>query len=396
MTETIGHALRRYREKAKVSQTELARLVGASQSAVSRYEKGSAVPDKFVMAQIDDVVNANGALKDMLLSSGGSPIANYELGRLEMGPPANAAYVDGLRATINSLVDLDGFHGGSDLAPIAQRSFKEANGKLACGHYLPKVEKDLEAVTAELGEVLGWLLYDAERQHEARNANLEARELARLAGHRSMELFVLTAMSMQTLHGGRPREALMIARSVLGEAHSSSRVQTLFRLREARALAGLGDRSGALASMAQAESALSNSVHSTDPPWTWWVTQAELAWHAAMMHASLDEWPKAVEWFSRSVELGRPEGIALRGDDHGGHSRRGLYVHTAYLLDALVRVRDWQRAEAVAIEVLPMVGVIGSNRPMTLLRDTTTSARRAKAPSTVADVLAVMGERLAN
>lgn len=42
--DRFGDLLRRYREQASMSQSELARALGTTQSAVSRWEKGGADP----------------------------------------------------------------------------------------------------------------------------------------------------------------------------------------------------------------------------------------------------------------------------------------------------------------------------------------------------------------
>src|SRR5690606_40540007 len=99
----------------------------------------------------------------------------------------------------------------------------------------PRVERDLYAATGELGEVAGWLLYDAGRHGLVRRVNHEALHLSRLAGDRSMELLTLQSMSMHAGHLGRPLDALRIAPMVLETNRLSPRLQALFRTREARA-----------------------------------------------------------------------------------------------------------------------------------------------------------------
>jgi hypothetical protein len=100
--------------------------------------------------------------------------------------PATDDYLGELRCTISHLVALDGVHGGGEIAPIALRSFRRAQRILSEGRYVPAIERDLEAVTAELGELSGWLLFDAEQQDQARAVNAEALNLAHIAGDASM------------------------------------------------------------------------------------------------------------------------------------------------------------------------------------------------------------------
>lgn len=97
--------------------------------------------------------------------------------------------MESLHGTIKHLAALDGVHGGADVAPLALRSFHRAQLILREGRYEPAFERDLEAVTAEMGELSGWLLFDAERHEESRQVNTEALTLARIAGDVSMEWF---------------------------------------------------------------------------------------------------------------------------------------------------------------------------------------------------------------
>ena len=300
---------------------------------------------------------------------------------LEPGQPVDAGHVAGLRRSIQHLVSLDGLRGSDDIAGLALRIFRAAHQTLSAGSHVPSVESDFKAVTAELGEVAGWLLYDADRQDAARAVNLEALQLSRLAGHREMELFVLSSMAMQVHHVGRGRESLRISGSAMDGPRLPPRVETLFRLRHARSLASLGDRSGAEAEMGRARAASDHSIRATDPGWTWWVNRREITWHEAMMYADFEEWPAAVERFERAADLVE------------GPYRRGSYNHNAHLLDGLVRVRDWRRAEEVAAEVLPLAGEVSSGRVTALIRRTLAHVRGTSAPSTVADLVAAIEHR---
>ncbi len=286
-------------------------------------------------------------------------------------PPVDAEYVEGVRAAVRELVALDGRRGGVGTSRQAVRWFRSVR-RMVPGS---AGDRDFAAAAAELGEVTGWLLYDADRQVSARRVNREALELSRLAGDRSMELFVLTNMSMQSLYVHRPREALGIADTALACYRLPPRVASLFRLRRARALAVLGDRDGALATMARVRADFTDGVSTRDPFWTWWVDDCELVWHKGMVHANLGDWAPAIDEFSRSLELG----------EHTD-TRRGRYARLACLLAALVHVRDWSRAEPVALELLPMAREVGSGRATRLLRRT--SARATSAPATVHDIFA--------
>ncbi|MDQ4037229.1 MAG: hypothetical protein M3313_02475 [Actinomycetota bacterium] len=172
--------------------------------------------------------------------------------------PATGDYLDELRRTISHLVAIEGVHGGAELAPIA-RGFRRSQRILGEGRYLPAIERDLEAVTAEFGELCGWLLFDAERQDQARAVNGEALNLAHIAGDASMEWFILSNQALASMHTGRDREALRISQRMTDRDELPGRVRALFDVRAARALASLGDETAALRAFDRAQSGFADA-----------------------------------------------------------------------------------------------------------------------------------------
>lgn len=302
------------------------------------------------------------------------------------GTPAGADYVESLHGTIKHLAALDGVHGGADLAPLALRSFHRAQLILRDGRYEPASERDLEAATAEIGELSGWLLFDAERHEECRQVNAEALTLARIAGDVSMEWFVLSNQALASIHTGRNREALRIAHSVTRGQDLPGRVRALFDVRTARALAALGDSTSALRAFDRARSAFNDGTTTRDPPWSWWFDERELAGHEGMIHAALGDHSRALPQLATAVE--RSEGRE--------QFRWALYIHRVNLLRALLRAGSWAEAEQVALNVVPMVGMIASARTEGLLRRAVARPEaRPQMPSTLSDALDYIGNRLA-
>jgi transcriptional regulator with XRE-family HTH domain len=302
------------------------------------------------------------------------------------GSLVDGDFVDSMRGEIAHLAALDGMHGGAEVAPLALRSFRRAQRVLADGRYTPAVERDLEAVTAEMGELAGWLLFDAERQAESRTVNAEALTLARIAGDASMEWFVLTNQALASIHTGRYREALRISRAMTCGTDLPGRVRALFDVRRARALGGLGDEAGALDALERAESAFADGVGPRDPSWSWWFDERELAGHRGMTLASLGRVDTALPLLAEAVE--RSEGRE--------QFRWALYIHRANLLRTLLAAGDRGEAERVALAITPMVGEIASARTEKLLLDVAAQPPRDSAlSSTLQDVLVYIGQQLA-
>ncbi|MDQ6742607.1 MAG: XRE family transcriptional regulator, partial [Candidatus Dormibacteraeota bacterium] len=67
---------------------------------------------------------------------------------------------------------------------------------------------------AELAEVAGWLLFDANRQDAAAALNREALRLAQLNGDRALEMLTLQNMSLQAHWRGQSDESLALANRV--------------------------------------------------------------------------------------------------------------------------------------------------------------------------------------
>ncbi len=271
------------------------------------------------------------------------------------------------------LVELDNRFGGTDLANLAVRFFRSVHHQLGTGAYEFAIERDLQAAAGELAEVAGWLLYDADRQHEVRRLNQEALYFSRLAGDRRMELLTIQNSSMHAGFLGRPREALLLARSVLeSRDRLSPRVKTLFLMRKARALAQGGDE-GALKLFDQVRSHYQDGMRNDEPKWAWWVDERELAWHEGMAQLDLGNPAAAVEQFERSIFATAP------------HQLRGRYLHLGYLLGAQAEVGAWRDAEATMHQLAPLVGEVASTRTTVLLGAVLPNLTVAAAPGSTRD-----------
>lgn len=391
-----NHQLKAARAAAELSQGQLAELVNAitgrptvDGNVISRLERGVIRrPGK----QVRDALSAALDTPVDQLGFDQPPVevhraATTGLTGLGDGAPVDADYVDGLRKTIAHLAALDGVHGGAEVAPVALRSFRRAQRILGEGHYVPTVERDLEAVTAEMGELAGWLLFDAERQEESRTTNAEALTLARISGDLSMEWFVLTNQALASIHTKRYREALRISQGMTCGQDLPDRVRALFDVRAARALGALGDQEAALRTFDRARVTFANGTTSRDPAWSWWFDQRELAGHEGMIHASLGDHDRALPLLAEAVE--RSEGRE--------HFRWALYIHRANLLRALLRAASYGEAERVALDLVPMVGEIASARTERLLAAVTEKLRpQMSLPSTLGDVLRHVDRQLGN
>ncbi|MFC7613758.1 hypothetical protein ACFQV2_09415 [Actinokineospora soli] len=196
-----------------------------------------------------------------------------------------------VRETIRDLVALDALVGGARTADRALAAFRAA----------PRTDRDAVAAAGELGEVTGWLLFDAARHTEARWVNRASLRLSGAAGDRAIALLTAQNTALHEAYLGRPLTALRIARRVLA-GRLSPRLSALFRLREARALALAGD-SAAVRRFARVRALHSDGARDSDPAWAWWVDEPELAWHEALVRGHCGDWSAAVDGFHGALEL---------------------------------------------------------------------------------------------
>lgn len=246
---------------------------------------------------------------------------------------ADAAEIHDL---IASLAARDAVHGSGAVVDEALRAFRQTR----CA--------DREAV-AELGELTGWLLFDAERHREARHVNKTA--LA-LTGDPSLRWFILSNQALASVHIGRHREALRIADNP-GD-RPPRRVRALFDVRAARALAELGAHHAAVRRFDRARSAFLDGPAPRDPSWTWWFDERELAGHHGLLHASLGNHDAAIPLLHKAVD--------------GSTEPWALYIYRAHLLRALLTAGARREAESVALDLVPMAGTIAGARTENLLR----------------------------
>lgn len=274
-----------------------------------------------------------------------------------------------VRAITSNVIALDEMTGGADLLPMAVRTARSAH-QAAC----TSGAAEMASAAAEALQVAGWLAFDANEHLLARRLTSASVLTARAGGDRGSELFALTQLAMQDAHEHRPDQARQVCEHTLDE-QLSPRVRGLFELRLARAQGQEGTPGRAMETLRRARSRLRGEAQDRDPPWVWWITEAELAWHEAMIHADNGAWGRAVELFESALH-GRPATY-----------HRGALNDASHLAHALVRVGSWQGAqEVLAKAVIPMLGHIRSGRTQALLVQVQQFANQTKTPASVREL----------
>ncbi|WP_171171578.1 hypothetical protein [Streptomyces sp. I05A-00742] len=142
-----------------------------------------------------------------------------------------------------------------------------------------ETSKRLFKVAAELAELAGWMSYDIGLHPTAQKYFVLALHAAKEAGDRPLGSYILSSMSRQMIHLGRPEDALELVH--LGQYGSretaTSRTQAMLYAMEARAYASMGQPAKCKRAVGMAEDCFSDcGAGDADPDWIRFFSEAEL------------------------------------------------------------------------------------------------------------------------
>ncbi len=294
---------------------------------------------------------------------------------LDENAPAGENQVVAIRESVQRLVALDVVSGGDRTSILATRALQAAEPMLAPGAYNAKVERDLRAAVAELAEVTGWLLCDANRHSMSRARNRQALGLARLAGDHSLELFITHNLSLQATYLRQPERTLELVDPVLDRDGLTPRLNAMFQLRVARSYAQMGFRREALKVMDRATGLFYEGTRERDPAWAWWLSERGFSHARGALLGGLGDWKAAIDPIHRALEAA-PE-----------QARRDRFLYMCVLLHAQINVGAWRDVEETTQWLVPHIGQVESSRPLARLMATIDEASGTARPSNVDDAL---------
>ncbi|MFD5315212.1 hypothetical protein, partial [Streptomyces ardesiacus] len=233
-------------------------------------------------------------------------------------------------------------------------------------------------VAAELAELAGWMSYDVGLQPTAQKYFVLALHAAKEAGDRPLGSYILSSMSRQMIHLGRPEDALeLIHLAQYGSRDCAGpRTQSMLYAMEARAYANMGQpgRTKRAVRMAEDIFAEADEWDEPDPDWIRFFSEAEL--HGENSHsfrdlayvagrsptyASLADplMRRAVELFAKDEEHQRSYALNLIG------------MATVHLLR-----REPEESAVLAKEAMGIAKKVRSERVNTRIRKTVDTAVR--------------------
>ncbi|MYQ48131.1 helix-turn-helix domain-containing protein [Streptomyces sp. SID4985] len=364
----FGAHLADLRKRAGLSQTKLAtRLCLASgtttltRNEVSRWERGERIPDAWLPSLAEVLEEPLANLRQAAAVAQGAPLPVTRPEGEDDSPHAEVQRLAGW------LLVHDNDHGGDHVADAALQVWRAAMARINGD------DKFALSVAAELAEVAGWLLFDANRQDEARACFMETLHLARLARNRPMEWFALDLLAMHGIENGRVGEVLSVC-DELDSQPVPPRVALLAAVRRSRALALAGDRARATKAIKRARGALEDSLHPRDPRWAWWVDDEEISGQEGEVFLALTDQTRAVPYFERTNKL-------VTGGNATG--RNAFFYRTAELT-ALATAGAWREAETSLHHLPPILNTVASARTRHRLTKTLRVIER-DAPGWLAD-----------
>ncbi|MGE7391536.1 hypothetical protein ACQKM2_39310 [Streptomyces sp. NPDC004126] len=292
-------------------------------------------------------------------------------------PRLSEPELDLLEATTVMFRQWDAQCGGGLRRKAVVGQLHEVTDLLQESHPAP-VMKRLFKVAAELAELAGWMSYDIGLHPTAQKYFVLALHAAKEAGDKPLGSYILSGMSRQMIHLGRPEDALeLIHLAQYGSRDCAGpRTQAMLYAMEARAYANMGQPSRCKRAVRMAEDTFSDVGFDSEPEpdWIRFFSEAELngenshsyrdlAYVAGRSptYASLAEpvMERAVELFAKDGEHQRSYALNLIG------------MATVHLLQ-----REPEQATVLVDQALDVARKVRSERVNTRLRKTVDTAAR--------------------
>ncbi|RZU44710.1 hypothetical protein EV284_2185 [Streptomyces sp. BK022] len=238
--------------------------------------------------------------------------------------------------------------------------------------------RKLFKVAAELAELAGWMSYDVGLQPTAQKYFVLALHAAKEAGDKPLGSYVLSSMSRQMIHLGRPDDALeLIHLAQYGSRDCASpRTQSMLYAMEARAYANMGQPGKCKRAVRMAEDTFADAEDwdDPDPDWIRFFSEAEL--HGENSHSFRDlayvagRSPTyaslAQPLMERAVDL-----FAKDGEHQRSYALNLIGMATVHLLQ-----REPERGSAYASQAMETARKVRSERVNTRIRKTVGAAVR--------------------
>jgi len=238
--------------------------------------------------------------------------------------------------------------------------------------------RKLFKVAGELAELAGWMSYDVGLQPTAQKYFVLALHAAKEAGDKPLGSYVLSSMSRQMIHLGRPDDALeLIHLAQYGSRDCASpRTQSMLYAMEARAYANMGQPGKCKRAVRMAEDTFAD-VHEwddPDPDWIRFFSEAELYGENSHSYRDLAYVAGRSPAYASLAGpvMQRAVDLFAKDDDHKrSYALNLIGMATVHLLQ-----REPEQGAVLAAEAMTVAKKVRSERVNTRIRKTIDTAVR--------------------
>jgi len=282
------------------------------------------------------------------------------------------AELQALEATTRKFREWDAQYGGGLRRKAVVGQLNEVTELLKESHQ-EKTARRLFGIAAELSLLAGWMSYDIGIQPAAQKYYVLALHAAKEAGDEPLGANILTTMSRQMIHLGRPEDALDLLRLAQDGSRGAATPTTMAAVHAvtARAHANKGEVQECRRAVAMAEDTFADSNPTEDPNWIKYFSAAELAAENGHSYRDL-----AYHDDTQYAKLAQPlMGRAVEGF-MGTHYVRSRTLNLIGLMSTHLLENEPEQACQVADEALKLAVQVRSARVNKRLRQTAAAAAR--------------------
>ncbi|AJE82027.1 regulatory protein [Streptomyces albus] len=233
-------------------------------------------------------------------------------------------------------------------------------------------------VAAELAELAGWMSYDVGLQPTAQKYFVLALHAAKEAGDRPLGSYILSSMSRQMIHLGRPEDALeLVHLAQYGSRDCASpRTQAMLYAMEARAYAGMGQPGKCKRAVRMSEDTFEDvlDLSEPEPDWIRFFSRAELHGENGHSYRDLAYVAGRSPTYASLAEPVMATAVELFGQDP--EHQRSYALNLIGMATVHLLRREPEQGARLAGEALTLAGKIRSERVNTRIRRTVDTALR--------------------
>ncbi|MEU9604522.1 hypothetical protein [Streptomyces sp. NPDC048057] len=238
--------------------------------------------------------------------------------------------------------------------------------------------KRLFNCAAELAELAGWMSYDVGLQPTAQKYFVLALHAAKESGDKPLGSFVLSSMSRQMIHLGRPDDALeLIHLAQYGSRDcATARTQAMLYAMEARAYANMGQPSKCKRAVRMAEDTFDDADQDggPEPDWIRFFSEAELNAENAHSYRDLAYVAGRSPTYASLAEPAMKRAVELF--EHDAVHQRSYALNLIGMATVHLLKQEPEQATALASRALDVARKVRSERVNNRLRKTVDTAAR--------------------